>query len=146
MHRNMDKVKLHVIYNDSNEHEAKVIWQRLHECTAHSCAAWQTDWQTNGRTPRTSVTIVCILRIRCSLKSEITWKVKYYGWNTRKSTKPVLWYSSENVTKAYPVHEATVQISLVNGHATLTATKLCSCRCCCGHCERLGWSVFFWDR
>jgi len=25
----------------------KVIWQKLHKCTTHSWAVWQTDWRTD---------------------------------------------------------------------------------------------------
>jgi len=46
-------------------------FQRLHQMTLHilsSRAAWRTDRQTYGQTLRSSVTIVCISCIRCSLK------------------------------------------------------------------------------
>jgi len=49
----------------------KVIWQRLHRMTP------PCNWQTDGQTPHTSVTIVCISCIRCSLKLSLTVTVSW---------------------------------------------------------------------
>jgi len=48
-------------------------------CTVKpSWAAWQTDWQTNGQTPRSPVTIVCISCIWCCLKIRTVQKSQRY--------------------------------------------------------------------
>jgi len=54
-------------------------WPRTH-CTRRRIEpTGQTDWQTYGQTPRSSVALVCTCCIRCSLKTSIASRVTILG-------------------------------------------------------------------